>query len=378
MIGSKNIIGELANISFVGGLPVSMTSNVTGSTTLTNNTDSLTYSGGSGSVATKTEYIQVTKTYWGDYLKFKLRFKPLTSGLGFALVLKDVDTVIITELAFTLSSGVLTCSRNGVALTTITYTFSLDTGNYDLNFIYDVVSDRVVFGIEEDSVLKTCSSLYSSGTKWYNARSFQTRIVFYGGSAKLYNLNIFSAGSKNNTITGLGDSNMGAVLGVNNGYLYRLNRSRKIDIENYSWGGARADQILSNINEIILHKSVRYLINLGTNDLLQGRTQGNYISDITSIVNTLVSSGAKVDIMSIFPNNNATYSATVPTWNTALSALANGTTIFYIDTYSYLVGSGTSLNVSYNNGDGIHINTAGSTVVYNELRTYYTNLGYQL
>lgn len=378
MIGSKNIIGELADILFVGGLPVSMTSNVTGSTTLTNNTDSLTYSGGSGSVATKTEYIQVTKTYWGDYLKFKLRFKPLTSGLGFALVLKDVDTNIITELAFTLSSGVLTCSRNGVALTTITYTFSLDTGNYDLNFIYDIVSDRVVFGIEEDSVLKTRSSLYSSGTKGYAARSFQTRIVFYGGSAKLYNLNIFSAGSKNNTITGLGDSNMGAVLGVNNGYLYRLNRSRKIDIENYSWGGARADQILSNINEIILHKSVRYLINLGTNDLLQGRTQGNYISDITSIVNTLVSSGAKVDIMSIFPNNNATYSATVPTWNTALSALANGTTIFYIDTYSDLVGSGTSLNVSYDNGDGIHINTNGSTVVYNKLRTYYTNLGYQL
>lgn len=377
MIGSRNIIGSLANISFVGGLPASMTSNVTGSTTLTNNIDSLTYSGGSGAVATKTEYIQVTQTYWGNYLKFRLRFKPLTSGLGFALVLKDVDTTIATEIYFNISTGVITCTRNGVALTTITAIFDLDAGNYDLRFIYDVVADKVVFGLEADSILATKYSIYSSGSTGYLARTFQTRVVFYAGSAKLYNLSIKSAGSKNNAITGLGDSNMGALVGTANGYLYRLNKSRDIDVENYSWGGARCSQVLTNVTQVALHKSERYLINLGTNDLLQGVSQSTYIANMTSLINALISSGAKIDIMSIFPNNNATYSATVPTWNTALSALANGTTIFYIDAYSNLVGTGTSLNASYDNGDGIHINTAGNTVVYNQLRTYYANLGYQ-
>ena len=107
----------------------------------------------------------------------------------------------------------------------------------------------------------------------------------------------------------------------------------------------------------VIDMAPRYVfICLGTNDLNLGVSLATAQANYTTIVNRFIAAGITPVVISLPPFNNTN----IPTMNSWLSAQG----WIYVDIYSLLVGTGTSLNATYDSGDGIHWNTAGHNVVY--------------
>lgn len=101
---------------------------------------------------------------------------------------------------------------------------------------------------------------------------------------------------------------------------------------------------------------------LGTNDVVTSTplatTQANYLT----LLGQFVSAGITPIILTVPPNGNSN----TPTLNTWLKTLGYS----YIDIYATLLGTGTSMNATYNSGDGVHPNTAGNLAIYNAIMTF--------
>ena len=117
-----------------------------------------------------------------------------------------------------------------------------------------------------------------------------------------------------------------------------------------------ADWLSNNAMQQVAAMAPRYaLIGLGTNDFIGGRTLSAIEADYTALVAQVAAAGITPICLTCPPIGNAN----VPTFNTWLKA--QGWPV--IDTYAALVGSGTSLNTTYDSGDHIHWNDAGHAAI---------------
>lgn len=109
----------------------------------------------------------------------------------------------------------------------------------------------------------------------------------------------------------------------------------------------------------------RAFILLGTNDIANGRTDLEIQADYTALINALISAGITPIAVSILPRG----SARVPTINAWIAAQGWR----YINAYTALVGTGTSLAPAFDSGDGLHLSTAGHLALANVIRAYINN-----
>lgn len=106
---------------------------------------------------------------------------------------------------------------------------------------------------------------------------------------------------------------------------------------------------------------------LGTNDFIGSVPLATMEANMTSILADL----RTADIVPIVISAPPIGYANVPTFNTWLDAQS----VRYIDIYTTLVGTGTSLSASYDSGDGIHWNAAGHIAVKAIIADYITDQG---
>ena len=117
----------------------------------------------------------------------------------------------------------------------------------------------------------------------------------------------------------------------------------------------------------IIDMNPRYVfVALGTNDFTGGRALVDIQADYTTIVSRFTAAGITPIVLAAPPIGNGN----VPTFNTWLST--QGWT--YVDIYSVLKGTGTSLAAAYDSGDGVHWNDAGHTAVYSTVSSAISSL----
>lgn len=112
-----------------------------------------------------------------------------------------------------------------------------------------------------------------------------------------------------------------------------------------------------DMTQPVIDMSPRYaFVCLGTNDLNTGVSLATLQTNYTTIMDRFTAAGITPVAISLPPFNNGN----IPTFNAWLQAQG----WIYIDIYSGMVGTGTSLSATYDSGDGLHWNTAGHNYVY--------------
>ena len=115
--------------------------------------------------------------------------------------------------------------------------------------------------------------------------------------------------------------------------------------------------VLDKIVNLISYNPVRVFLMIGGNDILNGVASGTYQANYTSIVTQLKAAGIQVIHLLATPRT--------PTNITALNTWIQSTftSDVIVDTFTPLLGSGTSLNATYDCGDGVHPNQSGHTLI---------------
>lgn len=207
-----------------------------------------------------------------------------------------------------------------------------------------------------------------AATSYETPRLFSTAgMRFVRGNMVCTNLKV-SAGYANANYCFIGDSlTQGRTAAVYaDGFVSKLRVLYPDDVINAGAPSATTANWKTRLAPV-LDLAPRYaFICLGTNDLNAGRALVDIYADYTDIVTQVQAAGITPIVISVPPFNNGN----VPTLNAWLSA--QGWT--YIDIYSLLVGTGTTLAASYDSGDGLHWNSTGHNVVYGAVSSAIASL----
>jgi len=148
---------------------------------------------------------------------------------------------------------------------------------------------------------------------------------------------------------------------------------------NYGQGGDLASEMGAAVTLACATAAEFVIICAGINDINSGGASGaTVISRVTTHVNTIIAAGKKCVILSITPlgsayatsgKNTATLDA-----NAGLSALANGTTIFYADAHQDLVDTGATQFTdgrawTWATSDGVHWGERAAKLIAGRLYT---------
>lgn len=120
--------------------------------------------------------------------------------------------------------------------------------------------------------------------------------------------------------------------------------------------GDITQRFLDKVPSIIAQRPSQVIVMIGGNDILLGVAQATREANFTSAVTQLEAEGIVVIICKATPRTPTD----VTGWNTFLATFAGN---LVIDTYTPLVGSGTSLNAIYDGGGGVHPNQAGMDLI---------------
>lgn len=193
-----------------------------------------------------------------------------------------------------------------------------------------------------------------------------------------------AAGAKNPTCLGcLGDSLTGWTDAIGPGYfkgwcqrLQELTPNRVIT--NFGVGGYTTSSILTTWTSRVRSCGYKQITVLGgINDLVGGTTSTTIISNLETIFDQAIADGIKIFAMKLLPfGNHAQWNSTrqgyLETVNAffVTKAAANSSLMTVVDTYTLVGASGdaTKLHASYDNGDGLHLNSSGHQVVYDALK----------
>lgn len=372
MIQSKQVIGNRYSLDFNGSLPSGMTSNLTASTTVTNNTKSVTYTGGSGSNTNFTENIQVTQLTYGDNIIYRLLLKPISAGF-ISLLIRGIDGTNYYTRVNT-STGAITTGSAADQNTSSSISF---TNNADL-LLLEITWNRdlnnftsKIINIQSGVITESSST---TGVSTQPPRIANLRICFHSGTTEVFNVSCFNFLSKRNQVLFLGDSNTYNIsTGIIDRFVTRAQRQSSADVDCLAFSGATSNDLISLSGNILDAKSEYVYIMIGTNDLNTGISLGTYSTNIDTLISTITSCGGKVVLLSIMPNNQSNF-AQIPTWNSTLSGKANGTTVFYVDCYTTMNNGSGNLQAGYTT-DGVHLSTAGynnlwTVCIYPSLRNY--------
>lgn len=138
------------------------------------------------------------------------------------------------------------------------------------------------------------------------------------------------------------------------------------------WGGA-SDGSQSGVHSMTAlytyMKPKNVFITLVGNDIFYGVSSGTWQANLTAIHDTLTAHGINVIFLDPSPRT-ATDMTPGKTWIEANYPSA------FINTFTPFLGSGTTLNATYDGGDGVHLNAAGHALFASTIKasTLYQNM----
>lgn len=135
--------------------------------------------------------------------------------------------------------------------------------------------------------------------------------------------------------------------------------STKTNFSLFATQGSRTRDMQKITNELILCRPKFVFINAGANDLANTETPAAYIAEVIALNATLKAANINVIMSENFPS---AYDAA--SYNTQL----NATYTNVVPMYTSLKSGGTTLNATYDSGDGLHPNSAGNVVIANNFK----------
>lgn len=129
--------------------------------------------------------------------------------------------------------------------------------------------------------------------------------------------------------------------------------------------GATTADWLNATRPFIQMKPKHAFVLLGANDISAGRSLVDIQADYTILINRLIAANITPVCLTPTPRDGNNKSSDLSTW-------VAGQGWAFIDSHTALSGVGEAMNVAYDSGDGIHLNSAGNLVVANLVRNYIT------
>jgi lysophospholipase L1-like esterase len=201
---------------------------------------------------------------------------------------------------------------------------------------------------------------YSSGANTFH-NAYRNRLYLYGGTQYIGSWKMGSGVLKNIPVIGIGNSIMaGHFAGSLNGRY--MNQVFGNDYTLFDINAGPSDRIADVINKlpsILASNPIYAFIDIGTNDAGAGMTIAQFQAAYTDMISRFISAGVRVVVGAITPRN----SMDVTPYNSVIQKIAGLYGITYIDLYTPLKGAGTGLSATYDDGDGLHINSAGNTLM---------------
>ena len=136
---------------------------------------------------------------------------------------------------------------------------------------------------------------------------------------------------------------------------------------NFGIGSQTSADILARISQVTFFEPTYCLLTVGINDIALSVPVATYISNMTSILDTLTTAGIIPIVTSIYPSSDA-YGADRDTFNGQLETLVGGyATAIYVDCEETLgqysaagpANNHWNLKTEYNSGDSVHMNADG-------------------
>lgn len=359
------ILGRVNTVTFAGSLPSNMTQTTTGSTTISYVNNRLQAAGGNGSISTNTEYVLCTYPMSGTKRTTVVVFKPIVaSTLGFSIVWANVGAISASyKVRFNSITGVTTFENGAtVVATSSAISFTNNSDLLQISFDFDKYSDIQTITTSNITQSATVAPVVLTAAPGIAFMVQQTALSFHGGTTQFYEVSDKSGLPRNAGVIWVGDSNTyGAGCTVyTNAFSYNSVLTSSTVQGIYGGPGSTVDDINNAITNLTIAKSKVYVVAEGTNNVAAGDNQATYSTKITTLVNSLTATGGIVILVAVPPRLG---SSLVGQYNTVLSGLANGTTIFYADINTPLNNGSGSLNPTYDFGDGIHYNNAGHIIV---------------
>jgi len=200
----------------------------------------------------------------------------------------------------------------------------------------------------------------------------QLKIYFFGGTYEISNYKYTNLGFDNSVIY-IGDSITTGYFNANFSDAYIDNVS---DVRNWNYFGGQADRSLEIKNALpqILQNNPKYVVVfIGTNDALFAYTLATYKSNLEFIIDYLIDAGITPYLITPCPTNTVDTS----TYVTACLEVATDFAIPVINTFNLLKDpSSTDYNPIYD-GDGIHPNALGHSVIANAIKSDFPLLAEQ-
>lgn len=370
-IKSKNILGEVYDYQFAGSIPSTITTAFTGSTTISNQDNSVLFAGGSGSATTNTESERALLATHAQNYQLARLFKPTVAGIGFTLGWFTGTTGVTMSqyVRFNTTTGVLTLGYGGSDQTASSaLAFTLGASVIEIRLHYDGLTRTTtafarIAGSSDSGIIVSTQAGLSQGIQ-----GMYGGVAYHSGSVKMYSQKYISMTTKYADLLSLGDSNMfGLGLAWSSTYFNIVRLSSSSDINSMSFSGSTTLDFMAQRTQIAACLPKALMIGLGTNDLNTGVSLATYLANIDLLISdqTTRANPGVVFLLSILPNNQAN-SASVPTWNTSLQSRANGTTIFYID-INTIVNNGSGNMNAGDTQEGVHLSTSGGVKVSNVL-----------
>lgn len=227
---------------------------------------------------------------------------------------------------------------------------------------------KAIFNFDGGADVTVTRNMTLTATSYETPRAFSTAgIRFRQADATITALKV-SASYPNADFAIVGDSIAASRIATtyDNGWSALLLAERPGQVIIAGAPGATAQNWAANLEPVLLMKPKRALISLGVNDILTGRTLGQFQADYASIIDQLVAADIVPVIMSITPCNFGG----IDPWNAWLAGLGYR----YIDVFAALYdpsrGANKKMFTAYVNVDEVHPTDAGFVVMKNTVAAY--------
>lgn len=227
---------------------------------------------------------------------------------------------------------------------------------------FDVTRNKNVYtvtGYQSDhtTVLKTATftmNLTSGGTNQANNTGQWVLENFGGTNIKVLEWNITTPAQKNCDVVWLGDSNMYGMFAVTNAARFAENiaTTKNRSFEILAGIGDRTTDILTRLKEVQALKPAFVILSAGRNDIAAGTAIGTIQANIDTIISTIESYGIQVKLAGVIASSVDV---------SAVQTYYTGKPNTQVNLYTITKSGTTTLNATYDSGDGIHMNGAGNT-----------------
>lgn len=146
------------------------------------------------------------------------------------------------------------------------------------------------------------------------------------------------------------------------------------NIKNFGNIGDQTEQIINRISFIASRKPKKIFVEVGVNDLINGKTTEHCIENIKKIFSMIdsVSPGTTICFISIPPIRNLLINLKIKSVNQNIEDYCKKKNIEFINIFDMLNSMGV-LNKKYDCGDGIHLNTNGYAMLKKMIEPHLYN-----